>query len=555
MSSPETFDATLRRRVAAALGDAYELRAELGRGGFAVVYAAYDRQLKRDVAVKVLRPELADSPTVRGRFRREAEAIARLRHPHIVPIYAVGEEQDLAWFIMPLVLGESLRATLERTPRLPIPEVRRILREAAGALAAAHRAGVVHRDIKPDNIMLDSEERRVLLMDFGIAKALEPDASGARTQTGVVVGTPHYMSPEQASGERQLDARSDLYSLGVVGYQMLAGEVPFTGATVAAILVKQVSDEAPPVTRKRADCPANLAAAVQRCLAKAPEARFASAEDLLRVLAAADTPVTTAARRSSGAALFGVADPRRRFRWLLLGVAAAVGALAVVDAVRGRVLLAPLGLLVAIGVVAARYGRLWTAGYSWRDLLGGTTAGGPSSSPVPPDSAEFGPHAAAIHQARTDRAAIVAAVQRLTRSERALVEDVRPLVDALLAQAADVARQLFTLERQLDPGPDEIDRRVATTRAEPPSPGRDQRLAVLERRRDAIVALLGRRDTLAALLTGLLAGIGDVRVELDGAMSGGVAAVAERARGRLLAAAPGAVSPPSGGSPAAPSRR
>jgi len=357
------------------------------------------------------------------------------------------------------------------------------------------------------------------------------------------------MSPEQASGERQLDARSDLYSLGVVAYQMLAGEVPFTGGTVAAILIKQVSDEAPPVTRKRADCPADLAAAVQRCLAKAPEARFASAEDLLRVLAAADTPVTTAARRSSGAALFGVADPRRRFRWLLFGAAASVGALAAVDVVRGVVLLSPLAFLLAAGIVAARYGRLWTAGYSWRDLVGGAPAGGPSSSPVPPDSAEFGPHAPAIHQARSDRAAIVAVVQQLPRAERPLVEDLRPLVDALLAQAADVARQLFSLERQLDPGPEEIDRRVATTRAEPASPGRDQRLAMLERRREAIVALLGRRDIVAALLAGVLAGIGQARLELEGTRSGSVAELAERARTHLRAVAP--VSRPTAASPPA----
>jgi len=547
MSSPETFDTALRRRVAAALGDAYELGAELGRGGFAVVYAAQDRGLKRAVAVKVLRPELADTPAVRGRFRREAEAIARLRHPHIVPIYAVGEEQDLAWFIMPLVQGESLRATLERTLRLPVPEVRRILREAAGALAVAHKAGVVHRDIKPDNIMLDGEERRVLLMDFGIAKALEPDTISARTQTGVVVGTPHYMSPEQASGERQLDARSDLYSLGVVAYQMLAGEVPFTGATVAAILIKQVSDEAPPVTRKRPDCPADLAAAVQRCLAKAPDARWASAEDLVRALTAGETPVTTEARRSSGAALFGVADPRRRFRWLVLGAAVVVGVLIVADALRGSVLFAPVGVLVAAGIVAAQYGRLWTAGYSWRDLLGRASAGGPSSSPVPPDSAEFGPHAAAIHQARTDRAVILAVVQRFPRAERAVVEDLRPLVDALLAQAADVARLLYALERQLDPGPDEIDRRLATTRAEPASPGRDQRLAMLERRREAIVALLARRERVAALLAGVLAGIGRGRVELEGAGGAGIVDAAGRARAVLGALLN--VSPPDGASP------
>jgi tRNA A-37 threonylcarbamoyl transferase component Bud32 len=547
MSTPETFDAAFRRRVASALGEAYELRGELGRGGFAVVYAAWDRQLKRDLAVKVLRAELADDAAIRTRFRREAEAIARLRHPHIVPIYAVGAEQDLAWFIMPLVAGESLRVRLDRERRLAIGETRRVLREAATALAAAHRAGIVHRDIKPDNIMLEGDEGRVLLMDFGIAKALEPDLTAAITRTGTVVGTPQYMSPEQASGERELDARSDLYSLGVVAYQMLAGEVPFTGPTVAAILLQQVGADAPPVTRKRPDCPADLAAAVQRCLAKAPDARWASAEDLARALTAGEAAVTTEARRASGAALFGVADPRRRFRWLLVGAAVAVGALVVVDALRGSVLFAPVGILVAAGVVAAKYGRLWTAGYSWRDLLGRGSAGGPSSSPVPPDSAEFGPHAAAIHQARADRAAILAVVQRFPRAERARVEDLRPLVDALLAQAADVARQLYALERQLDPGPDEIDRRLATTRGEPASPGRDQRLTMLERRRETIVALLGRRERVAALLAGVLAAIGRGRVELEGAEGSGLPEAAGRARAALRAML--TISPPDGASP------
>jgi tRNA A-37 threonylcarbamoyl transferase component Bud32 len=523
MATTGNYDPDFRRRLAEALGEGYELQNELGRGGFAFVYAALDRGLKREVAVKALRPELYDAEGVRERFRREAEAVARLRHPHIVPIYAVGEAAGIAYFIMPRIAGESLRARLEREPRLPIAEVRRVLREAAEALAAAHRAGIVHRDIKPDNVLLDGAEQRVLLTDFGIAKALDADTRGL-TQTGTVVGTPQYMSPEQASGERQIDHRSDLYSLGVVGYQMLTGEVPFDGHTVAAILVKQVAEAAPTVTRRRPDCPGDLAAAIARCLAKAPEGRWASAEDLLRALTAGEAGETREVRRSGGAPLFGVADPLRRFRLLVLGCVAVVAGGVAVDVLRGAVLVVPIALLVGGFVVAAHYGRLWTAGYTWRDVVARVTPAGSVPSPVSLDSAEFGPHYAAIQAARNDRAALLGIVQRAPKAERRLIDEVIPTVDALLARTSDVARQLYGLERQMDPGPAEIEGRLAATRAEPPSPGREQRLAVLERRRSAVQGLAARRDQVAALLAAELAAIGKVRFELERAGEAGYGA-------------------------------
>ncbi|OLC08389.1 MAG: hypothetical protein AUH42_01495 [Gemmatimonadetes bacterium 13_1_40CM_70_11] len=538
MATTDRYDVEFRNRLAAALGEAYELRDLLGRGGFAVVYAALDRQLKREVAVKALRPELHELAGVRERFRREAEAVARLRHPHIVPIYAVGEAAGVAYFVMPRITGESLRARLEREGRLPIADVRRILREALEALAIAHRAGIVHRDIKPDNILLDGDEQRVLLTDFGIAKALDADTRGL-TQTGAVVGTPQYMSPEQASGERTIDHRSDLYSLGVVAYQMLAGEVPFGGGTVAAILLKHVAEDAPSVTRRRPDCPADLAAAIARCLVKAPEHRWPSAEHLLGVLAAGEARggETREARRSGGAPLFGVADPVRRFRVLVVAGAALVAAGAVVDALRGVVLVTPLGALVWAFVVAAHYGRLWTAGYSWRDVLARTRGAGPVASPVSLDSAEFGLHVAAIQQARNDRAAILAIVQRAPKAERRQIDDLLPTMDALLARATDVARQLYRVERQIDPGPAEIERRLADTRAEPPSPGREQRLAVLERRRQAVLGLAARRDHVAALLAACLSTIGKVRFELEGVVEAGLSEALARIRAALDEAA------------------
>jgi len=192
--------AAFQRRVQKAVGAGFEVQRLLGAGGFAAVYAARDAKLKRDVAIKVLRPELLVSASILERFQREAETIAGLRHPNIIPIYQVGEGEGLAWFVMPLVQGETLRATLEREGRLTVEEARRILVEAAAGLAMAHEAGVVHRDIKPENIMLEGRERRVLLMDFGIARALGTSAEGGLTGTGMVVGTPLYMSPEQASG-------------------------------------------------------------------------------------------------------------------------------------------------------------------------------------------------------------------------------------------------------------------------------------------------------------------------------------------------------------------
>jgi tRNA A-37 threonylcarbamoyl transferase component Bud32 len=510
MTNP--YDAELQARVARGLGHGYELRGMLGRGGFAVVFAAFDEALKRDVAVKVLRPELAAEAVMRQRFRREAEAVARLRHPHIVPIYSVGEGEGLVWYVMPLVDGPSLKAHLERLGRLPVVDVRRILSEAGTALAAAHRAGIVHRDIKPDNMLLDGAELRVLVTDFGIAKALG-GTSQTLTQTGVVIGTPQYMSPEQASGEKT-DARSDMYSLGVVAYQMLTGELPFEAATVAALLVKQLAGDAPSVLRKRPDCPSDLAAAVSRCLARDPAQRWASVDDFRHAIAPA--PATIAARRSSGTHAFaGARTPLDRFRVTVAVTLAAVLALVAIDIVRGHVLFAPLGALVGAFVIATHYGRLWTAGYVWRDVLGGLSANTFARSPLPLDSADFGPHEGAIQQARAERAALRVQLERVPRSGRPRFEAAVRVADALLAQATALARGLYALERQIDPGPEEIERRLAATEGEPPSPGRAQRVAVLERRRDAVRALVLRRDASGDALTRTLTTLGRLRAVVE----------------------------------------
>ena len=256
-----------------------------------VVFRARDRRLNRLVAIKVLPPELAYDPAIRTRFTREAQTSAQLSHAHIVPIYDVGEKDGVAHFVMALVTGGNLAELLAREPRQPIEEARRMLREIADALAYAHTRGVIHRDIKPDNMLLDAATGRVMVTDFGIARAIE---AGTRlTVTGAAVGTPTYMSPEQAMGERDIDGRSDLYSLGVIGYQMLTGRVPFVAANPMALLLKHVGERPRAITELRPDAPKSLCDAIDRALAKDPDERWPSAASLRDALSGGDAPAST----------------------------------------------------------------------------------------------------------------------------------------------------------------------------------------------------------------------------------------------------------------------
>jgi serine/threonine-protein kinase len=277
---------SLLERVVAALGDQYEIEGEIGRGGMAVVYRARDVRLNRAVAIKVLPPELAHDPAIRMRFTREAQTSAQLAHAHIVPIYDVGDRAGIAYFVMGLVTGGNLATLLAREPRQPIDEVRRLASEVADGLAYAHVRGVIHRDIKPDNILLDRETGRVMVTDFGIAWAME--SATRLTATGIAVGTPTYMSPEQAVGERELDGRSDVYSLGVLAYQMLTGRVPFTAGTSMALLLKHVSERPRPIVELRPDAPKALRDAIERALTKSPEDRWPTAAALRDALRSDD---------------------------------------------------------------------------------------------------------------------------------------------------------------------------------------------------------------------------------------------------------------------------
>ncbi len=285
MTEPiEGNDRPLAQRLNEALGEAYTIEGEIGRGGMGVVYRARDERLHRRVAIKVLPPELAFQKDIRERFTREAQTAARLSHPHIVPIHDVGEGTGLVYFVMGYVEGESLAARIKRRGKLPPEEARRIMKETADALSAAHSLSIIHRDIKPDNILLEGTRGRVMVTDFGIAKALSGSTGATLTGVGVAIGTPQFMSPEQAAGEREIDGRSDIYSLGVVTYQMLTGELPFNAPTVAGILMKQITEPAPILHLSRPEVPEDLSLAVARCLEKDPENRWPTADALRRAL-------------------------------------------------------------------------------------------------------------------------------------------------------------------------------------------------------------------------------------------------------------------------------
>jgi tRNA A-37 threonylcarbamoyl transferase component Bud32 len=325
-----------------AIGDTVSLKRLIGTGGFAEVYEGTDNRLDRAIAVKVLREDIA-APRARERFLREARAAAQVRHPNVLSVYDVGEQGDIVWFTMPLVTGESLRARLDREKRIAPVEVRRILIAASAGLHAAHRARLVHRDVKPDNILLDGPERLVLLADFGVAASQLMEEGGDRITTeGAVVGTPRYMSPEQAAGEPIIDARADVYSLGVVGYEMIAGEPPFTAANAGALLAKHLTEPVTPLRSRAPECPVSLAEVIERALEKDPADRWPTADAFLQALEG-----RVSSRVSRASMQVEVARPR------LLTAPVIVSALFVIlavvfDLVRGAVQATPFAAVVVM---------------------------------------------------------------------------------------------------------------------------------------------------------------------------------------------------------------
>ncbi len=308
--------------VAEALADRYRLDREIGAGGMATVYLAHDLRHDRRVAVKVLRPELM-AVVGADRFLAEIRTTANLQHPHILGLIDSGMVDGTAFYVMPFVDGESLRDRLVRDRQLPIDDAVRIVREVALALDYAHRQGVVHRDITPENILL--QDGQAMVADFGIALAASTAVDGRMTETGMSLGTPQYMSPEQAMGEREITARSDLYSLGCVLYELLTGEPPFSGPTAQAIVAKVMASTPEPVTTLRRTVPPHVAAAIDVALEKVPADRFKTALDFAAALAGtgpgvprrAPDPRGGRSRRLSAVAVLGVAAAGIGLGWSL----------------------------------------------------------------------------------------------------------------------------------------------------------------------------------------------------------------------------------------------
>jgi serine/threonine-protein kinase len=310
-------------RLSTALADHYRVERELGAGGMATVYLAEDLKHHRRVAIKVLRPELA-AVIGADRFLREIETIAGLQHPHILGLIDSGEVAGTAYYVMPFVEGESLRDRLGREKQLPIGDAVRIATEVASALDYAHRHGVIHRDVKPENILL--HDGAALVADFGIALAASKAGGERMTETGMSLGTPQYMSPEQAMGEREITARSDIYALGATTYEMLAGAPPFTGPTAQAIVAKIVASQPEPLSALRKTVPPHVEDAVLTALEKIPADRFASASAFARALEWTGSAVATHSGRTRSAAR--AVSGRRRFAWPLAAAVLALVALA-----------------------------------------------------------------------------------------------------------------------------------------------------------------------------------------------------------------------------------
>jgi serine/threonine-protein kinase len=463
------------------------------------------------------------------------------------------------------------------------------MKETADALGLAHAMSVIHRDIKPDNILLEGTRRRVMVTDFGIAKALSDIGSGTLTGTGVAIGTPAYMSPEQAAGEREIDARSDLYSLGVVAYEMLTGEVPFKAPTVAGILLKQVTQPVPNLTETRPDCPEELAATVSRCLEKEPESRWPTADALRRALegraSAQYRPRSSLSRRPTKRPVSS-ARPRppvrsqdsdwwewfeqggrsqdrqrqralreqrresrepetktkdsepgivRKFRSNFASYVSVNGGLLLLNVYTG--LGDPWFLIPAVfwGIgLASQYGKLWSSGYSMRDVLNrppaddalpppsGVAHGAQHQLPAP-TSGDFGKFAGQLEQMRKDHAAIVRLVDRLPETDQAMLPDVVPTVNALFERASELARMLQQMEGNVDhDAMGSLDGRIAALEQEAENPERDRRLDLLRRQRESLAELLGRRGKVEAQFESCVLAVQNVRFDLLRLRSAGV---------------------------------
>ena len=511
MSEPRSIsqsDAELRSHVVRVLEGQYDVEKEIGRGGMGIVYKGRDKRLKRPVAIKLLPPELAFRSEIRTRFLREAEMAAQLSHPHIVPIYSVDEREGLVYFVMALVEGENLGTRISRDGPIAPDEARRILREVGDALAYAHSQNTVHRDIKPDNILIDGVTGRTLVTDFGIARAVSEGSNQKLTATGIAIGTPAFMSPEQSAGDRDIDGRTDLYSLGIVAYQMLCGDLPFNATSAPALLVKHLSERPVPIDQ-RANVPPDLARAVMLCLEKNPDDRFADARSFVRALETGVVPNLPAragtaypqAAPSWVPAPFADEEPTAGevVRWSAPDVVEfrkkigpfmfVTGSLFVVNLVGG-----PNLLFVSAfwGIsIAYKYARLWSDGYDWRDVFqqprdkmivdvaaetlddakaifdpakraqvrerdrrrrlsqGNSPARGLAAAGAAEAAAiANGPYAAPARQALLDRDEIIRLMSDVSKADRAHLPDVVPSARSLAEKVVGLAGALGALDRE-----------------------------------------------------------------------------------------------------------
>lgn len=526
---PGSDEESSRRRLQEAVGDDYRIGRLIGKGGFAEVFEAHDARLYRRVAIKVVRPDLPVSTQLLARFQREARAVAGLRHPNVMEIYTVGERDGVAYFVMPLIEGESLAERIVRGGPLPLPEARRILIEAANALEVAHRSGTVHRDVKPDNILLEGEEGRVLIADFGIAKALGEGAS-AFTGSGVFVGTPRYMSPEQASGDAH-DHRSDIYSLGVVAFEMVTGEPPFAARSVQALIAKHLTERAPLLWTLRSECPERLARVVDRCLAKDPGNRWDSLAEMVLALEGTAPlrtdstgigapgsaqgrarPLTGDAGAGSEMAGRGGA-PVRSFRRGAGAVGVGLAILIIADLVLG---IGGLSAWVAVGAgvyLAARAARLWNAGYEWFDLFRSTEQTTAEqvitgeTHKVGPHDEGFGRFGSLVRACTADRATIIRSFAQLPHQVQKRFPMLRETVEGLAGRVKHLARKVGTLEERIA----ESTARSERQRADGPGPDAELAGASLERHAARLQELNSAREEAAGELRACVSHLEELR--------------------------------------------
>lgn len=504
-------DAELQSHLVRVLESQYEVEKEIGRGGMGIVYRARDKRLKRPVAIKLLPPELAFRSEIRSRFLREAEMAAQLSHPNIVPIYSVDEREGLVYFVMALVEGENLGTRIATKGPVPPAEARRILREVGDALAYAHSQNTVHRDIKPDNILIDAATGRTMVTDFGIARAVSEGSDSKLTATGIAIGTPAYMSPEQSAGDRDIDGRTDLYALGIVAYQMLCGDLPFNATSAPALLVKHLSERPVPIDQ-RAMVPPDLARAVMLCLEKNPDDRFPDARSFVQALETGNVPALP--QRQSVAypqaqptwtppANFDpdAPTPEELVRWEHRTVVKFRKAIAPFLFVTGALFFVNLlggpnfiWISAFWGInIAYQYAKLWSDGFDWRDVFkqprdkmivdvaaetvesakaiwdpakrteirekarrrrlslesNSPAAGLPKLGGADAAALGSGPHAATARQALLDREEVLRLVDSLPASDQARVPDVGPTARNLADAVLGLATALTAVERDL----------------------------------------------------------------------------------------------------------